>query len=316
MRAAAITLWKEIADREFLRFARVAPQRLTWMTVIGAALVVKPGVHAAAVHDAIAELERKFRLRCRRKLPGIRARGIHEIDVLTSNGCKLAPHKSETVEALGVRIEDVSDDERIMLIHLHCVIDRGPHSEEMVTHQLRAEFQGVRRVMGKPLSDERSVSENLRRLAGYSTKLKAAYCDSWGGRVTKFGTAYEPQWKTSIELTIRHLGLRNLLFIHGGVSKAIPAHHQLLGENFEDFCGCPAHEQPLESDQIADDVPIPTAITTVITTAITTAISTSKKRDLSILSGIFSQSAPSGCHRTVRSTVQCSLNRKGTDRPP
>ena len=121
----------------------------------------------------------------------------------------------------------------------------------MVNQQLRAEFHGVRRVMGKPLSAERSVCENLRRLAAYSTKLKVAYCDAWGGRITKFGANYESEWIASIELTIRNLGLQNLLFIHGGVSTALPIHAQLLGGNLEDSCAIPPDEQPSADDDLA-----------------------------------------------------------------
>ena len=212
------------AHRSFAQFVRVPPERLMWMTIIGSAIVVEPGDHSHAVVAALQDIERRLVLRSRRRLPGLRIRGVHEVDMLTLSH-HMGPHKIALLGALGIDVvalrsalddDDRRQQRRVLVPHLHCVIDLAQHTSRKVSEELRAEFPGVWRTLGKSLYGHRTIAENLRSLASYSTKLKVAYSDSLGGRPTKFGTLYEPEWRDSFVGTLQAIGLSNLLFRHGG----------------------------------------------------------------------------------------------------
>jgi hypothetical protein len=185
------------------------------MTIIGDALVVTLGDHSKVVEKAITEVEAKVRSRCRRKLPGLRVRGVHEIDVIAPAVGHLGAHKVQTLARLGIDLSAVRADQRVLLVHLHCLIDCGQHLPDKVAEELRAEFPGSRRIMGKPLEAGRSVLENVARLASYSAKLKVAYCTAWGGVQTKYHELYEPEWVETMRQTLGTIGLDRLLFLHG-----------------------------------------------------------------------------------------------------
>lgn len=210
--------WRERVDRAYKRLSRVPEDRMMWMTIIGAALVVTPGDHSFEIEKAIADLERKLRARCRRKLPRMRIRGVHEVDVVAPTTGLLGAYKTQTISGLGIDLGAVRGDERVLLVHLHCLIDHGPYTAAVVIDELRAEYPGSRRIMGKPLDQARSPAENVERLASYSSKLKVAYCQTWDGRGTKFGEIYEDVWLDTIIQTISGVGLDRLLFCHGDVS--------------------------------------------------------------------------------------------------
>jgi hypothetical protein len=212
------------AHRAFAQLVRVPRERLMWMTIIGSAIVVEPGDHSHAIAAALGDIERKLVSRSRRRLPGLRIRGMHEVDVLTLSG-HMGPHKIALLGALGVDVpalrcalddDDRRHEQRILVPHLHCVIDLAQHTSRKVSEELRAEFPGVWRTLGKSLYDHQTIAENLRALASYATKLKVAYSDALGDRSTKFGTLYEPEWCDSLVSTLRTIGLSNLLFRHGG----------------------------------------------------------------------------------------------------
>jgi hypothetical protein len=212
------------AHRAFAQLVRVPAERLMWMTIIGSAIVVEPGDHSHAVAAALQDIERKLVSRSRRRLPGLRIRGVHEVDVLTLSR-HMGPHKIALLGALGVDVpalrsalddDDRRHEQRVLVPHLHCVIDLAQHTSRKVSEELRAEFPGVWRTLGKSLYVHRTIAENLRTLASYATKLKVAYSDSLGERPTKFGTLYEPEWRDSFVSTLQAIGLSNLLFRHGG----------------------------------------------------------------------------------------------------
>lgn len=216
------------ADREFNRLRGVPPARLMWMTVVGAALVVQPGNHASLVAAAAQDIERKIRSRARRRLSGLRIRGVHEIEYLTISP-HMGAHKIALLKALGVDVltqRNVSDQQegneichtspRILLPHLHCVIDLQTYSRAEVAEHFRSEFPGVWRTLGKSLYSHRTNEDNLTSLASYSTKFKVAYSDSYGDRATKFGHLYENVWQETMIATLRSIGVESMIYMYGG----------------------------------------------------------------------------------------------------
>lgn len=214
-----IDRWRAGVDQAFRRLSRVPRPQLLWMTIIGSAIVVTAGDHSEIVKSAISDLETKVRSRCRRKLSGMRIRGVHEIDILAPTTHHLGAHKRATLERLSVTIGDIRRDERVLLVHLHCVIDIGHHRAEKVRAEFAAEFSGPWRTLGKPINGDGSVADNVSRLSSYSSKLKVAYADAWAGRRTKFGSLYEPEWIQTFRSTVAGIGLDALTFQHGDLSK-------------------------------------------------------------------------------------------------
>ena len=200
----------------FKQLSRIPADRIIWMTVISAAILVKSGDHSHIVAGLMERVERQIARRCRSKLPGMRLRGAHEIDVIARSAIRCAPHKRALVSKLGIDVDAIEADQRVLIVHLHCVIDRGQHSAENVSDQFRAEFPGSYRVMAKPLSDDRSVSENLTRLAKYCTKFKVAYSDSWCDRNTRYAGRYEKEWVETIVSTIKNIGVDRMVYRYGG----------------------------------------------------------------------------------------------------
>lgn len=212
------------AHRAFAKFVRVPHERLMWMTIISAAIVVRPADHSDVVAATLRDMERKLISRCRRRFPGLRIRGVHEIDVLSLSR-HMGPHKVALLRDLGVDVpalhatldnDDRQHEQRILIPHMHCVIDLAEHSSRKVADELHAEFPGAWRILGKSLHAHRTIPQNLERLASYSTKFKVAYSDCLGDRATKFGTLYEVEWRESIVITLQAIGLGNLLFRYGG----------------------------------------------------------------------------------------------------
>lgn len=217
------------ADREFKKLKDRPRDRLMWMTVVGAALVVQPGDHASLVAAAARDIERKIRSRARRRLKGLRIRGVHEIEYLTMSP-NMGPHKIALLKHLGVDVltrGDVSAGHdgagihhplpRILLPHLHCVIDLREYSRVEVAAQFKAEFPGAWRTLGKSLYSDRTNQDNLTSLASYSTKFKVAYSDSYGDRPTKFGHLYENVWQETMITTLQSVGVENMMFVYGGL---------------------------------------------------------------------------------------------------
>jgi len=215
------------ADREFKKLKGVPRAGLMWMTVVGAALVVQPGNHASLVAAAISDIERKIRSRAKSRLKGLRIRGVHEIEYLTMSP-HMGPHKLALLKHLGVDVlkrGDASDEydgdgihhrsQRILLPHLHCVIDMREYSRAEVAAHFHAEFPGVWRTLGKSLYSDRTNQDNLTSLASYSTKFKVAYSDSYGDRPTKFGHLYENVWQETMMATLQSVGVEKMMFVHG-----------------------------------------------------------------------------------------------------
>lgn len=215
LQSQEIDRYRGRVEREFLRFARAPQERLSFVTIIGEPLVVEAGNHGDSVADALAQIERKLIARCRRSLPGMKIRGVHEVDVLAPNACRIGKHKGDLLRSLGVDVGTVTTEKRILIPHLHCVVDRSGHDSGRLADQMRAEFPGPWRTLVKPLFTDRSLRDNLESLAGYCTKMKVAYCDAWTGRTTKYADLYEANWVETVRLTLGTVGLENLYFSHG-----------------------------------------------------------------------------------------------------
>ncbi|MCI1141576.1 hypothetical protein MOP88_03230 [Sphingomonas sp. WKB10] len=150
---------------------------------------------------------------------------MHEIDLLTLSP-HMGAHKVALLDVLGVdvhrllavhRDDDRGGKHRIIVPHLHAVIDSAGHEPRRVSDEIRAEFPGSWRTLGKSLYQGRANATNLESLASYSTKLKVAYSDSLGDRATKFHSLYEPEWCKTVCSTLQGVGLDNLLFRYGRV---------------------------------------------------------------------------------------------------
>ncbi|PTW49205.1 hypothetical protein C8J25_101711 [Sphingomonas faeni] len=214
----------------YMQFGRVPADRLMWLTIISAAIVVTPGNHASHLASAVRETEEKIIARCRRRLPGLRIRGVHEVDLLTPSS-HMGTHKVKMLKSLGVDAafgrdagnighDDDRDSQhqsstRILLPHFHAVVDRREHSAARVADEFRSAFPGSWRTLAKSLYSHQTVTFNLSNLAGYSTKMKVAYNDSMGDRNTKFFNLYEPEWRDSIIATLQTFGTQRLLYQYG-----------------------------------------------------------------------------------------------------
>lgn len=207
---------KRDARREFLALNRVPHKRLAWLTILIGAKVVNRGPQSQVVAPMLDEFRRKFVSRCGWGLPGIRVRGVFEIDILHRFQAGDKTHKQAALNAMGVDVSLVRSDQRILVPHLHAVVDLRQFSRKHFTNCLTVEFPGSWRVLAKPLLQDGTVRENLTNLASYSSKLKVAYSDSAPDRATRFDNLYEPEWKNALQEMIEGVGLPSLLFRHGG----------------------------------------------------------------------------------------------------
>ena len=210
-----IERYRARVEREFLRFCRAPQERLSWLTIIGEPLVVEPGDHGEAVAQRLRGMERKLIARCRRSLPGMKIRGVHEVDVLAPSACRTGRHQADLLRSLGVDVATVASEHRILIPHLHCIVDRADHTPERLADEMKAEFPGPWRTLAKPLHADSSLRSNLESLSSYSTKMKVAYSDAWAGRTTKYADVYEPAWVDTVRSILISIGLENLYFSHG-----------------------------------------------------------------------------------------------------
>lgn len=207
--------YRSRVEREFLRFSRAPQERLSWLTIIADPLVVEPGDHGEAVAKSLRDMERKLIARCRRSLRGMKIRGVHEVDVLAPSACRIGRHKADLLRTLGVDVATAASDFRILVPHLHCIVDRADHTPERLAEQIKAEFPGPWRTLAKPLHADRDLRSNLESLSSYCTKMKVAYSDAWAGRTTKYADFYESSWIETVRSTLTSIGLQNLYFSHG-----------------------------------------------------------------------------------------------------
>ena len=212
-----ITRWRATTIRNYVRFCRVPYENLLWMTIIHNAIETTHTAGPFSVSEIIEEAEAGIASRCRRKLPGIRIRGVHEIDVVRY-GNHASSHKMRLMEDFGIDLTPSRSEEekgRIVIPHLHCVIDIDRYHPSRVREEFAAQFPGYKRTFATKLHSFRPVKDNLETLGQYSTKLKLAYSNAWNTRQTKFGDPYEPEWISYIVMSLSHHGLDNLNFSYG-----------------------------------------------------------------------------------------------------
>ncbi len=153
-----------------------------------------------------------------RNLSGLTWRGVVEIDVrrdLASDG-----HASATMTALGVDTGSLAADERLIVVHVHLVLDGSGRASEddldgedwagHVGRVLRAAWRGPWRVVIKGLRTDQTVQEAVTRLHGYCQKDRRQYATGGlGDAPTRYGDAYE--WSWSRFVTVAYAGINREL---------------------------------------------------------------------------------------------------------
>ena len=182
-----ISSWRKTARAAYLTFARLPPARLGWLTVLGTPFVHSLNEPVPLFGPHIAELRHKMISRCKRKLSGVRVRGVFELDLLHRRQISPGGHKESFFLSRGVDPTILPVDARLCLPHIHAVVDLSKHPGNVFRSQMAMEFTGPWRVVLRPLHEDKTVTQNLSALASYSTKLKAAYSDWHPDRPTKFG---------------------------------------------------------------------------------------------------------------------------------
>ena len=215
LNAPAIETWRKTTRAAYLTFARLPRARLAWLTVLGTPFVHPLSEPAPLFTPHITELRRKMISRCKRKLSGVRLRGVFELDLLHKWQISPGGHKESFFFSRGVDPTTLPTDARICLPHIHAVVDLCKHPGDVFRSQMAMEFIGPWRVVLRPLHEDKTVAQNLSALAGYSTKLKVAYSDWHPDRSTKFGPAYEPKTRELLHSYVKEVGLTNLSFQHG-----------------------------------------------------------------------------------------------------
>jgi hypothetical protein len=211
------TEWRAAVERNFLVLGHTPRERLTFGTLILAAIVVRLGDDISARtraiiddfrHELPAALMRSGRIGRNRT----RYTGVIEFDLLIPRllgGRK----KRELMTELGVDVDALDNrTDRVVIVHLHCVLDhRGHRSRAAMMRDLRHQWPGNWRVHGAKLHEDKPVVVNLTNLASYSTKLKTTYSEAWQGRPTRFHQDYEATWRRWMEALIDDVGLHNLI---------------------------------------------------------------------------------------------------------
>lgn len=213
--SAAIEEWRSATEKAYRSLARVPHNRLIWMTILAGATVISPGDQSEVMIPLLDTFRQSVTRRCRRKLPGMRLRGVFEFDLLNPRFV-IGEHKAALLSDLGLDHCSISHDRRIMLPHLHAVVDHGENDMETVVQEFRAQFPGRWRVHAVRLHSTGSVRENLMSLSGYSTKLKVAYSEAWVDRKTKYIGLYGDEWIDTIIDSINSIGIDKLSFNFGG----------------------------------------------------------------------------------------------------
>ncbi len=194
---------------------RVPRQWLRLVTVIITAIKVKlTDDVASAVAAEMAKFEPEFRgcaMVSGRLTRGTRWAGVIEIDL--AHPAFLKVQKRKLLQCFG--IEDIAADDRVIIVHLHAVVDfRGHASPDVFVRDLRKAFPGPNRIDARRMHEDKTMAQNLDRIAGYCTKHMRAY-SVWGeeenGR-TRFYSENEPEWSTWMDRLYTNISIDNTLF--------------------------------------------------------------------------------------------------------
>lgn len=211
---------RELTAADYAVFRRTRRSDLRWVTVVHGAFVVRPGDDTAAqMRDAVAHLGAEWREvlmeggRIRRDPRGYtRWTGVVELDLLHPR-MLCSRMKNELLAGFGVDSESISIEERVVVLHTHMIIDgRGHRSWSDMDRDLRSRWSdGPRQVHFAKIHECGTVSENIDRLAGYSTKFRFAYSRGWLDRKTEYlKSEFEPEWREYLENAYRVIGLDKL----------------------------------------------------------------------------------------------------------
>jgi len=209
--------WREVVKRDHGQFARVPAHRLGFATVIvGGLRVADPSQsdhYLAWTRRQIAEFRAGYRARALKWLPGIRWRGAFEVDLLHPD--HMGPQRLTTLASMGLQLDGFADTDRVILPHLHAVIDLGEYDRDRVVAQLKAEYPGPWRVHMTGLHTDKPVALNLELIAGYVTKQWFSYAKSYEGVRTKAIRPYEPEWRDCMLQVVGGLGYDLITFNKG-----------------------------------------------------------------------------------------------------
>lgn len=211
-----IETFKDVVATHIGVMSRTPRNRLKFVTPIIAALVVRLDEDVTdKVRKVVADHQSEWRNimmgsgRIRRDT-GSRWAGSIEFDLLHPRMLGGA-HKRELMKALGVDLDALSLDHRILVVHSHIVVDLRGHDLGDLDRALRTQWQGPRRVHIESIRATGTVAENLSRIAGYVTKMRMQYSEAWEGGRTRYLCAFEPAWRRYISDLYRNVGLENLV---------------------------------------------------------------------------------------------------------
>lgn len=211
---------RERARTTFSALSRTSSDHLRWVTTVISAYVVGLDDDVSVQICAAVEAYHGERYRALRQTGYVRRHasgqtrwaGVIEIDLVHPQS-ECSQGKRSLLRDLGVDFDEVNPDQRIIVLHEHAVYDcRGHISPQGIMTVLRGAFPGYRRIHAAVLHNDHTVSENLTRLSGYSTKMRCDYSDSMNDRATKFaGVTYEPEWRDYVNSLYHHLGVDRMI---------------------------------------------------------------------------------------------------------
>ena len=218
-----IAAHRRALDTSFAVFRRTPHEALLWLTTVVAAYVVtihddiRVPIRAAVKRydsERTAAYQRSGRT-YRSPRGWTRFCGAIEIDLIHPRIARMCSRtKAGLLAELGIDASALRDDQRIVLLHEHAIIDhRGHASEKAFKRDLRQAWPGKRRIHGKRLYTEGTVAKNLRNLAEYSGKFRLVYALAWDDRKTSYlrSGEYELEWRDYVRALYRAIGVSRLL---------------------------------------------------------------------------------------------------------
>jgi hypothetical protein len=211
------TTWRKAVEAAYLTMARTPRERLRWITVILDVRVVTltddPSGDIGAIVECLRQDWRACAMRSGYIKRGTRWAGVVEIDLVHPRLLGGAAKRDLIGELGGVDPATLTADQRLIITHLHVVVDcQGHASPAILEKDIRAQWPGPRRVHSAKIKPDGTVADNLERLASYSTKLKFQYSQSWEGKNTKFFMSHEPEWKVWMQRLFDDVGLTTMVF--------------------------------------------------------------------------------------------------------
>ncbi|WP_201864474.1 hypothetical protein [Microvirga soli] len=217
--------WRPTVRAEMGAMKHAPHERLWWATIIFAVLVVRlDDDRSEEIKAIIAEHKTAWEAVLQdtgsiARDTGTRWAGSVEIDLLHPHHyCGGA--KRRLLADLGVDIDMLTMDHRVLIVHAHLVVDCRGHTRRKLARSIRAQWPGLRRVVLAAISEHGTVAANLSRLADYTTKFRLQYSDAWDGKRTRYGAQYESAWRRYMADLYNNVGWCNFIFSHVRVQSA------------------------------------------------------------------------------------------------